>query len=129
MAREPFLDLVLFVRCVIVEDHVDGLVLGHLALDAVEEADELLMPVPLHVLGDDRSVEHVECGKQRGRAVTFVIMGHGPGTALLHRQTGLGAIKRLNLRLLVKGQHHRMGRRRDIKPDDIAELLGEGRIV
>jgi hypothetical protein len=36
---------------------VDGLVLRDFALNAVEETDEILMPVPLHVLGDDRAVE------------------------------------------------------------------------
>jgi hypothetical protein len=38
--------------------------------------------------------------KQRGRAMALVIMGHGSGTALLHRQAGLSAIERLDLRLL-----------------------------
>lgn len=91
-----------------------SLVLRDLALNPIEEADELLMPVPLHVLGNDRAIEHIERGKQRGRAVPLVIMGHGSGTALLHRQAGLGAVKRLDLGLLVEGQHHRMSRRRDI---------------
>lgn len=100
MAREPFLNLDLLMCRLVVEDHVDGLVLRDFALNAVEETDELLMPVPLHVLGDDRAVEHVECGKQRGRAMALVIMGHGSGTALLHRQAGLSAIERLDLRLL-----------------------------
>ena len=50
MAGELGADLVLLVRGVVVEDDVDGLVRRHLALDAVEEADELLMAVALHVL-------------------------------------------------------------------------------
>ena len=45
----------------------------------VEEADELLMAVALHVLADHRSVQNVERRKQRGRAVPFVVMGHGAG--------------------------------------------------
>ena len=60
MAGEPGADLVLLVRGVVVEDDVDGLVRRHLALDAVEEADELLMAVALHVLCDDRTVQHAE---------------------------------------------------------------------
>jgi hypothetical protein len=32
--------------------------------------------------------------------MALVIMGHGSGTALLHRQAGLSAIERLDLRLL-----------------------------
>ena len=119
----------LSLRRVIVEDHVDGLVRRHLALDAVEEADELLMAVALHVLPDDRSIQNVERREQRGRAVAFVVMGHGAGAALLHRQAGLGAVECLDLRLLVDRQHHRMGRWIDIQADDIGELLGEGRVV
>jgi len=56
-------------------------------------------------------------------------MGHGAEPAFLHRQAGLSAVKRLNLGLLVKGQHHRMCRWRNIEADDIVKLLGESRIV
>jgi hypothetical protein len=35
-----------------------------LAVDPVEEADELLMPVAAHALADDRAVERVERGEQ-----------------------------------------------------------------
>ena len=129
MAGEPGADLVLLVCGVVVEDHVDGLVGRHLALDAVEEADELLMAVALHVLPDDRAIEHVERGEERRRAVPFVIMGHGAGAALLHRQAGLGAVERLDLRLLIDRQHHGMGRRIDIQADDIDELICERRVV
>ena len=43
---------------------MDGLVGGHLALDAVEEADELLVAVALHVLPDDRAIQHIEGGEE-----------------------------------------------------------------
>ncbi len=129
MADEPFLNLVLLVCRIVVENDVNGLVLRDLVLDPTQKADELLMPVPLHVLGNDCAVEHIERGKQRGRAVPLVIMGHGSGTALLHRQARLGAVKCLDLGLLVEGQHHRMSRRRDIEAGDIVKLLGESRIV
>ena len=49
--------------------------------------------------------------------------------ALLHRQTRLGAVKRLDLALLVDAEHHGMRRRTDIEPDDVVQLLGEGGIV
>lgn len=84
------------------------------------------MAVALHVLPDDRSVERDE---QRRRTVAFVVVGHSAGAALLHRQAGLDAAERLDLRLLVDRQHHRMGRRIDIQADDIRQLLGEGRVV
>ena len=93
----PGADLVLLVRGVAVEDDVDGLVRRHLAVDAVKEADELLMAVALHVLCDDRTVQHVEGGEQRRRAMPFVIIDHRTCAALLHRQAGLGAVERLDL--------------------------------
>jgi hypothetical protein len=50
---------------------------GHLGIDGVEEADELLVAVALHVLADDGAVEHVDGGKQRGRAVPLIVVRHG----------------------------------------------------
>ena len=74
---------------------------GKLRVDIIEEADELLMPVALHVATDDGAVENVEGGKQGGCAVAFVIVGHRPGAAGLHRQSRLGAVEGLDLALLV----------------------------
>src|SRR5690606_30448117 len=76
MTAEPGADLVLLVRSVVVENDMDGLVLRHLALNAVEEADELLMAVALHVLSDDCAVQYVEGGEQRRCAVPFVVVRH-----------------------------------------------------
>jgi len=76
---------------------VDRLAGRNLALDGVEKAGELLMPMALHVAADDGSVEHVHGRKQRGRAVPLVIVGHGSSAALLQRQRGLRSIQRLNL--------------------------------
>src|SRR3546814_1511710 len=55
MPGQPGADLRLLVGRIIVEDDVAGLVSGHLGFDRVQEPDELLMPVPLHVA---RSAEH-----------------------------------------------------------------------
>ena len=101
----------------------------HLRLDGVEEADELLMPVALHVAADDGAVEHVEGGEQRRRAVALVVVRHGAGAALLHRQSRLGAVERLDLALLVDREHDGVGGRIDVEADDVLELLGELRVV
>ena len=53
----------------------------------------------------------------------LVIMRHCRVAALLHRQAGLGAVERLDLRFLIDRQHNRMRRRIDIKADNIAQLL------
>ena len=69
MAGQPDTHLGVFVSGVVVEDDVDGLACRHLGVNSIEEADELLVAVALHVAANDGAVEHVKGGKQRGRAV------------------------------------------------------------
>ena len=52
-------------------------------------------------------------------------MRHGAEPALLQRQARLGAIKSLDLALLVERQHDRVGRRLDIEADHVAQLVDE----
>jgi hypothetical protein len=42
---------------------VDDLSDRHFRLDGIEEADELLVPMALHVAADDGAVEHVSAAK------------------------------------------------------------------
>ena len=129
MAVEPLADLGMFVCGVIVEDDVHRLVAGNAGVDGVQKADELLVPMLLHVPADNGAIENVERGEQGGRAVALVIMGHRAEPAFLHRQARLGPIQRLYLALLVKRQHDGVRWRIDIQPDDIVELLGKFGIV
>ena len=114
---------------VVVDDGVDAFPCRDLRLDGVEEADEFLMPVALHVAADDGAVEHVERGEQRRRAVALVVVGHRSGAARLHRQSRLGAVERLDLALLVDREDDGMGGRIDVEADDVLEFLGELRVV
>jgi hypothetical protein len=73
--------------------------------------------------------------------VSFVIVRHGLAAPGLDRQSGLGAVERLDLALLVNRQHHGVGRRVDARvrpmtgpragsePDDIRQLGGKTRIA
>ena len=56
---EPLPNFRMLVRGVIVEDGVNDFAGWNLGLDGVEEPDELLMPVALHVATDYRAVEHI----------------------------------------------------------------------
>ena len=64
-------------------------------------------------------------------------MGHGGAAPVLDRQARLGAVERLcscqgqalDLALLVEAEHDGMGRRIDIEPDYLLELVGELGIV
>lgn len=85
VAGEPLAHPGMLVGGVIVEDHMYDLAGGNLRLDGVEEADELLMPMALHVAADHRAIEDVEGREQRGRSISLVVVGHCSGAALLHR--------------------------------------------
>src|SRR6478752_2882155 len=61
--------------------------------------------------------------------MSLVIMGHGTSAPLLHRQTRLGAIKRLNLALLIDRQDNGVVGRIDVEADDLVQFGGKLRIV
>jgi hypothetical protein len=64
----------MLVHGIVVEDHVDRLTLGCLALDGVEETDEFVVMTSLHVAADHLAVENIERGEKGRRAVAFVVM-------------------------------------------------------
>ena len=72
VAVEPGPDPWMLMGGVIVEDDVDGLVGGGFGVDQVQETDERLMAVALHVAADHGSIEPVESGEQGGGAVALV---------------------------------------------------------
>src|SRR5215467_11136674 len=58
-------------------------------------------------------------------SVPLVVMRHGLAAPGLDRQPGLGAVERLDLAFFIDRQHHRMGRRIDVEPNNISELVGK----
>ena len=86
MPGEPGANLRLFVGGVVVEYNVDVLVGRQFGLNRVQETDELLVPMPLHIAPDHRAIAHVQRRKQLGRPVAFVVMRHGCPPAALERQ-------------------------------------------
>src|SRR5688572_4615633 len=101
MTLQPGHELGVLVGGVVVEDDLNQLDWGYFGLDGVEEADELLMEMALHAAADEGAFEHIEGSEQGRGAVALVVMGHGAGPAVLHRQAGLGSVERLDLALLV----------------------------
>ncbi len=80
-----------------------------------------LVSVAGHAAADDLAFEHAEGGEQGRGAVAFVIVGHGCAAARLHRQAGPGAVKGLDLALLVDGHHHGMAGRVHVEADHVVE--------
>ena len=56
----------------------------------------------------------------------LIVVGHGAGLAEFEWQAELGAVERLDLRLLVDREHHGVGCRVHVKADDILDFLGQG---
>ena len=82
MPAEPGAGFGMLVRGVIVDDQVHLAPGRGFAVDLVEKADELLMPVAAHALADDLAVEHVERGEQgRARHTCFCGLFPDPITA------------------------------------------------
>ena len=123
VAAEPLAHLGMLVGGVVVENDVYEFSGRDFGVDGVEEADELLMPMTLHVAADHRAVENIEGGEQRRRAVPLVVMGHRSGASLLHGEARLGAVEGLDLALLVDGQNDGVSRRVDIETDHIAQFV------
>src|SRR6266542_4667383 len=129
MPFEPGPDLGMFMGGVVIDDQMQLPPGRGLAVDLVEKADELLMPMTSHALADDLAFEHVQRGEKRRRAMTLVVVGHRPATAALHRQPRLGAVERLYLRLLIDRQYQRVLGWIDIEADDILHLGSKLRVV
>ena len=127
MTFEPSADVRMLMGGVVVDDGVDRLSYGNLFLDDIEETDELLMAMALHVAADHLAVENVHRGEQGRRAVPLIVVRHGSGATLLERQSGLRAVKRLNLALFVDRQDDGVRGRIDIEPDDVAQFVDEAR--
>ena len=62
------------------------------------------------------------------RAVPRVVVGAALDLARAHRQQRLGAVERLDLRLLVHAEHQRVLGWAHVEPDDVAHLLDEERV-
>ena len=77
MTSEPSSNIGMLMGGVVVDDGVDRLSDGNLFLDDIEETNELLMAMALHVAADHRAVEDVHRGEQRRCAVPLIVVRHG----------------------------------------------------
>ena len=125
MASQPLPHLRVPVGAVVVQDQLQRLARRGLPVQPLEEAKELLMPVPLVGFPNYLSFGDLECGKQGGRSVALVVVGEGSTTASLQGQPRLGAIQGLNLALFFDARDDRVLWGRQIDPDHVGELLDE----
>src|SRR4051794_31978228 len=99
MGEQPLLDGWGLVGGGVVEDQVDGQVVGDFLVDRGQELLELDRAVPRVQGADDLAGGDVECGVETGGAVALVVVGCALGGAGQHRQDRRGAVQGLDLGL------------------------------
>jgi len=124
---ESFADQLGLVGSVIVRNDVDVEIDKDVALDLVEEPAKLLNAMAAHVFADDGSGCDVEGGEERGRSAPGVIVCAPLDLAAPHWRQGLGSIERLNVALLIDAESDGTVVCRQIKADNVADLLDEQR--
>jgi hypothetical protein len=96
--------------------------------DLAQKGDEILRPMLRLEAGDYFAGRHIERGEQIHGPVPYVVVRPALGLADIDRQDGLRSLQRLDLRLLVDREDHRIRRRRHVQADDVPNLLHELRI-
>ena len=112
----------------VVADHVDGQAGLDLAVDVVEEVAEVYGPVLGGQLADDLAGGGVQRGEQVDRAVADVVVAAALRHPWQHGQNRGSSLQGLDLRLLVDREDRGVRRRREVKADDVADLVEKQRV-
>src|SRR5258708_28955975 len=115
----------MFVRPVVIHDHVDVQLCGHVLLNLSQEIQICLMLMALPALRNHRAFRRVQGRKECRRSVTPVIVRYALDIAEPHRQHRLGAFERLNLALFIYAQNHSIFRWIQVQPYNIPYFLYE----
>src|SRR5208283_1539998 len=97
MPFKPALHTGMFVRAIIIHHHVQLDPAGKLRIQALEKLQELLVAMASVTLTDDLALRHFQRGKERGRPVALVIVGHRSAPTLLEGQPRSGPMQGPNL--------------------------------
>ena len=108
MLREPALDRRRFMCAKIVQYEVYVQFRGHLSVNRVQEFPKLDGAMPLMATCDHSPCRNIECGEERGRSVTRIIVGSPLRLAGAKREQRRGTIESLNLSFLVHAEHERV---------------------
>ncbi len=126
---QPGFDLGVIVGRVVVGNAVDAELGGHSPFDFLQKRQIFLVPVARLAGSQHRPVEHIQCGEQRGRAVTLVVVGDALDVAQAHGQHRLGSLQGLALALLVHAEDQGVVGRAQVQADHVAQFLDEERVI
>ena len=115
----------MFVRAVVVEHQMQREDARRLGIKLLEKGMPLLVGVTLGGLAEHLAVEVAQRGEQRERAVAHIDVGGGAHMAHAEGQSGLGALQRLALALLITAEDQRPVRRIEMQPDNIPDLASK----
>ena len=101
---------------------------GTAASIASKNFPELERPVAAGQLPEDSTGLDVQRGEPRRGPMAGIVVRAALGLARAHGPERLRAIQRLNSRLLIDAQHHRVLRWIHVEPDDVPHLLDEQRV-
>lgn len=93
------------------------------ASENVEESEEVGSCVAFAALADHPPGGDLQGSIQARQAVAAVVVSLAGGQSRSQRQDRLGPVQRLDLSFLVDAQHHGVGRRVEVQPDNIVDLL------
>jgi hypothetical protein len=82
---QPNSNVGMLVGGIVVDDEMDGKIVGHGFVDSLEEAKKLLMSVAWFAFGEDGPGGDVEGGKKGGGAMANVVMSDAFHVAQAHR--------------------------------------------
>ena len=114
---------------VVVEDQMNVELLRHVAFDGVEEGAKLGRAMAALGLADHVAGLRVERREQARGAVPLVVVSAALHLAGTHRQQRCGAIKRLDLTLLVHAQPQGAVGRVQVEAYDVSYLVDKERIA
>ena len=125
---KPAADRGALVGAVVVADQVHVELLGHLAVDLLQELLELDRAVAPVQRADHGPVGGIERGEQARGPVAQVVMGALLSDPGHHRKRRLRTRECLHLAVLVDAQHDRGLGRVQVQADDVVDLLHEQRV-
>ena len=129
MALEPALDLLMFVRGVVVDDEMEIEILWRLIIDQAQKLDPFLVSMSFHTSSNNFAMAESDCSEQSGCPVPLVVMGHRAAPTFDDGQAWLSSVECLNGRLFIQAENQCVVGRIEIKTNDIPEFFFEVRVV
>jgi hypothetical protein len=128
MPLQPTLHAGMFMRAVVVHHDMQLQMVWKLFVQPFEKFQELLVAMPRIAFSDHFAFGQLQRGKERGRPVPLVVVGHRSAATALERQSRLRAIQGLDLALFINTEHQGLGGRIQIQPHHVGQLLQEVRV-